>query len=202
MEKESRSSILSAIDSRTKLIALITLIAEMLFLGSLSTLPSEQTLYALLACAFILIISIIGIVYIEVIVEGSNKNATAPGANLEREKSTTSSQDQPTIPNIPVGLFNELSRSYLEKKVDLSDAQKKILNFIERETKVHDSVNQKTLESDFSEHKAKVYVYWRLEDLRYQGFITRFDTGDRRHGMPVFSYKLSSEYNDERGKGK
>jgi len=94
MEKENRSSILSAIYSRTKLIGLIALIAEALFLGALATLPSSQILFALLACAFILVICIVGIIYVEAIAERSSNSKTFLDAKHEREESTASSQEQ------------------------------------------------------------------------------------------------------------
>jgi len=64
--KESRVGILSTIDTKTKVLALIALIAEALFLGSLTVLPSDQTLYALITCAAILVVTIIGIVIVEI----------------------------------------------------------------------------------------------------------------------------------------
>ena len=67
MTQESKATILSKIDTKTKVLALVSLIAEALFLGSLATLPSDQTLYALITCAAILIITIIGIVIVEVV---------------------------------------------------------------------------------------------------------------------------------------
>ncbi|GBC61958.1 ABC transporter permease protein [Desulfonema ishimotonii] len=63
--EEKRSKILQIIDSRTKVMALISIIAEALFLGSLVILPSDQTLYALIACLSILIVTLIGITIIE-----------------------------------------------------------------------------------------------------------------------------------------
>lgn len=58
--------ILRTIDTKTKVLALISLLAEALFGASLTKLPKEQTLYALIVCAAILVITIIGIVIIEV----------------------------------------------------------------------------------------------------------------------------------------
>ena len=65
MAKEERKGILQALDTRTKLLGLISLIAEGLFIGSVVLLPENQVLYALIVCAAILVITILGIVRIE-----------------------------------------------------------------------------------------------------------------------------------------
>lgn len=65
MSKEKRTKILAVLDTRTKVLGLISLIAEALFLGSIFTLPKNHIIFALLICAVILIVTIIGIVIIE-----------------------------------------------------------------------------------------------------------------------------------------
>ena len=65
MVKEEREGILQALDTRTKLLGLIALIAEGLFLGAVTLLPKYQIIYALIVCATILVITILGIVRIE-----------------------------------------------------------------------------------------------------------------------------------------
>jgi hypothetical protein len=65
MTSEPRDGLLKGIDSRTKVLALVCLIVEALFLGSLVALPSDQTLYALITCAVILVVMILGIVFLE-----------------------------------------------------------------------------------------------------------------------------------------
>ncbi len=74
MMSESRSSILDAIDSKTKLLALIALIAEGAFVASLVVMPPDQVLYGLIVCAIILIVCIIGIV----IIDSKNVDKTLP----------------------------------------------------------------------------------------------------------------------------
>ena len=66
MAKESRRGLLSNIDTRTQVLALITLIAEALFIGSLVAIPSQHIIWAMVICAGILIMSIVGIIIIEV----------------------------------------------------------------------------------------------------------------------------------------
>ncbi|KPA17560.1 conserved hypothetical protein, membrane [Candidatus Magnetomorum sp. HK-1] len=88
--KEKKSNILSTIDTKTKVLALISLIAEALFLGSLPTLPSNHTVYALITCATILIISIIGIIMVELAEIKSSDKMKADNAqsfNLKKELS-------------------------------------------------------------------------------------------------------------------
>ena len=63
--REQKTKILTAIDSKTKLLALIALIAEALFISSIPILDNNDTIYALIICSVILIITIIGIAYFE-----------------------------------------------------------------------------------------------------------------------------------------
>ena len=66
MSNGKRSGILTTLDSKTKVMGLIALVAEALFLGSLATLPAEQTIWALTICAVILVITLVGMVVVEV----------------------------------------------------------------------------------------------------------------------------------------
>lgn len=65
MAEEKRKGILQALDTRTKVLGLIALISEGLFLGAATWLPENQVLYALIVCAVILVVTILGIVRIE-----------------------------------------------------------------------------------------------------------------------------------------
>jgi hypothetical protein len=65
MTREARGGLLKGIDTWTKVLALVGLIAEALFLGSVAALPSDQTLYALITCAVILVVIVLGIVFLE-----------------------------------------------------------------------------------------------------------------------------------------
>ena len=64
MAEEERKGILQALYTRTKVLGLTALIAEALFLGAATLLPEDQVLYALIVCATILVITILGIVRI------------------------------------------------------------------------------------------------------------------------------------------
>ncbi len=65
-DKKDWAGIISNVTTKTKVLALIALVAEALFLGALTRLQDQQLLYALFACAGILVVTIIGIVVVEV----------------------------------------------------------------------------------------------------------------------------------------
>lgn len=75
-------SILANLDTKTKVLGLIALIAEAFFLGALTVLRDQQLLFALIACAAILLVTIIGIVVIEV--------TEARGTKYDRNRLTPS----------------------------------------------------------------------------------------------------------------
>ena len=76
MAKKTWADIIKQIDTKTQVLALICLVAEALFAASLATLPKEQTIYALIVCAAILMLMIGGIVAIELF--GSRKPDSKP----------------------------------------------------------------------------------------------------------------------------
>lgn len=185
MANENRVNILQAIDSRTKVMALIALIAEALFLGSLATIPYSETLYALIACAVILVVTLGGIVLVEVTEIRTKRAALVP----DRE-------DSHSHLNIPENIRNELSLSFLIRRDRQSQGQRELLDFIEKRTTTGENVSQTELEDRFTKHIG--CVYWRLEALRYLGFLEKVDTGEHIDNKRRFSYKLSSEYKKER----
>jgi hypothetical protein len=65
MVEESRRSILSAIDSRNKVLALVTLVIEASFLGSIAALPTDRVFGALVVCAAIFAIVVVGVLVLE-----------------------------------------------------------------------------------------------------------------------------------------
>lgn len=62
---KGRPQLLDAITSRTKAIALITLIAEAMFLSGAAFLPEEQRLTAFIICGAILGVALIGCIFLE-----------------------------------------------------------------------------------------------------------------------------------------
>ncbi len=188
MSKEKRMNILEIIDSRTKVMALIALIAEALFLGSLATLPPGDVLYALIACAVILVVMLVGIIIVEV------TELRTKRSGLESDAKDSHSSD---FTNIPGNIRNELSLPFLVRRDKQSEGQRELLDFIEQRTAVGGSVSQTKLEERFTKHSGR-YVYWRLEVLRYLGFLEKMDTGEKHSDKPRFSYKLSTEYKKER----
>ena len=65
-DKKEWTKILANVNTKTKVLGLIALVAEALFLGALTVLRDQQLLFALFACAGILVVTIVGIVVIEV----------------------------------------------------------------------------------------------------------------------------------------
>jgi hypothetical protein len=65
MVKENRRSILGIIDTKTKVLALVTLVIEATFLGSIAALPKDMVFAALVVCALVFAIVVIGVVMIE-----------------------------------------------------------------------------------------------------------------------------------------
>lgn len=188
MPREKRMDILQAIDSRTKVMALIALIAEALFLGSLAAIPSHETLYALIACVVILVVTLAGIILIEVTeLRTKRAGSGSDGKDPHSDDGT----------NIPENIRQELSLPFVVRRDKQSEGQREILDFIERHTAVAESVSQTKLEEQFARHAGR-HVYWRLEVLRYLGFLEKVDTGERHGNKPRFSYRLSTEYRNER----
>jgi hypothetical protein len=65
MAKENRKAVLASIDTKTKVLALVTLVIEATFLGSIVALPKDKVFAALVVCAFVFAIVVIGVILIE-----------------------------------------------------------------------------------------------------------------------------------------
>jgi hypothetical protein len=63
--KEKWTDILRSLDSRTKVLGLIILVVEALFVAAIFVMPKEQIVYAIIICAVVLVVGILGIVRIE-----------------------------------------------------------------------------------------------------------------------------------------
>jgi hypothetical protein len=102
MSEENRdwAEILANVDTKTKVLGLIALVAEALFVAALAVLRGQYALYALCACATILVVTIIGIVIIEVT---ENRARSPQGGPLT-----------PTAGTPPSKLLNELINSAIE----------------------------------------------------------------------------------------
>lgn len=187
MSNENRMNILQAVDSKTKVMALIALIAEALFLGSLAALPASETLYALIACAVVLIVTLGGIVIIEV-----------AEIRTKRAASVTDGRDSQSYShlNIPENIRNEFRLSFLARRDGRSQKQRELLYFIEKHTAAGGNVSLEEIEERFKQNIN--CVYWRLENIMYLGFLEKVDAGEHVDSKSRFSYKLSSEYKKER----
>lgn len=130
MNGEKRSNILSQIDSKTKVLALITLIAEGLFLGSLVKLSANQIIYALIICASILVISIIGIVLIEL------KGDKQSSRNDTPLPSTTAKAEEPTRVfevDQAIDFYNQIAHKYDERNTDeLLEMHRSVIHEIDK----------------------------------------------------------------------
>lgn len=77
-DKKSWVAIIPALDTKTKVIGLIALVAEASFLGSLAKLPADQTLYALITCAVLFAISVVGMLSVEIVEKWSARTSSKP----------------------------------------------------------------------------------------------------------------------------
>ena len=80
-DKKEWAGILATVNTKTKVLGLIALVTDALFVAALTILRAQQLLFALLACAAILLVTIIGIVVVEVTevrAAGSNPNRLTP----------------------------------------------------------------------------------------------------------------------------
>jgi hypothetical protein len=65
MTSANRKRILDAVTTKTKVVALTTLIIETLFLSGVGFLPDEHRIYAFGICASLILVALVGIFYIE-----------------------------------------------------------------------------------------------------------------------------------------
>lgn len=65
MTNKDRKGILSVIDTKTKVLALVTLVIEATFIGSIAALPTDRVFWALVVCATIFAIVVVGVIVLE-----------------------------------------------------------------------------------------------------------------------------------------
>lgn len=100
MPKWDRKGILAAIDTKTKVLALVTLVIEASFLGSIAVLPNDQVFPALVVSAVVFTVVVIGIVAIELFELRSQKKRPAEV------------QPSPLTPDSP--LLNQIVRGAIQ----------------------------------------------------------------------------------------
>ena len=91
-DKKQWTAILGIVNTKTKVLALVLLVAGGLFSASLAVLRGQQLLFALFACAVILLVTIIGIVVMEVTearATGANRNRLTPSRGTPRSEFLT-----------------------------------------------------------------------------------------------------------------
>lgn len=109
---------------------------------------------------------------------------------------------------LPDSVREEIRQSFSVKKDNLAEDQRELLTHLEKQTKLQEEVAQSDLEKWFKDFNSRGkeecvhVVYWRLESLRYLGFVEKIDAGKKGwENTPRFSYKLSLGYARELGRG-
>ena len=129
-QKENRKGILSKLDTRTKVLGLVTLVLEATFLGSIAIMPAEQVLFALLAIAVVFVIVVIGIIFTEIAEIKSRKiKSRGPSQNIERSPLTP---DDPMLKSIIEGAMQTVCRGVT---VPTSPEEAKLRAFVFRADK-------------------------------------------------------------------
>jgi hypothetical protein len=149
-----------------------------------------------LLVSFVTLAALTGVVYVAAFLQGREISFWPPKIGAKPDKPTTSrdsSQSTDIQIQVPLSLRKELGLSFLVRKHRLgSGRQKDILDYIEKETSLHQLVSQDMVEEAFKEF-APSELYYRLEQLLLLGFLEKEQSGFIR-GYPRFTYRLSSEY--------
>jgi hypothetical protein len=122
--KEKLSETLRAISNRTRVLALISLIAEGLFVASLFTLPKEHVIFGLGICVAVLVIMILGIVILDRAESKESQNKTHTGT-LEKILAQLNQIEQNNAPN---GILERLSTQL--NRIEQSNARHETLEKI------------------------------------------------------------------------
>jgi hypothetical protein len=93
---------------------------------------------------------------------------------------------------------DELTRSFTARRAGLTGSQTRILVFIEQEGFRQRFVSQDTIETKFDKY-GKSEIFYRLEQLRFLGFLERQRVGRDESGYDRFTYRLSAGYQKELG---
>lgn len=154
-----------------------------------------------LLVSFVTLAALTGVVYVAAFLQGREISFWPPKIGAKPDKPPTSrdssnaegSQSTDIQIQVPLSLRKELGLSFLVRKHRLgSGRQEDILDFIEKETSLHQLVSQDMVEEAFKEF-APSELYYRLEQLLLLGFLEKEQSGFIR-GYPRFTYRLSSEY--------
>lgn len=135
MRNRNWADILAKLDTKSKVIALIALIAEALFVAALFKLPEDQILWALITCGIILILAIVAIMYIK------NEHQTSM---KPLESTSESLQDYTKIFQISdaVEFFNKVAHRYDERNsIELLETHRSVINEIEKRINMKTPIN-------------------------------------------------------------
>ncbi len=118
--REDRPGILARIDTKTKVLALVTLVLEGTFLASVAALPKEQILLALVVVAVVFVVVVVGIFVVErAEIERGSARETVVGSPL--------TPDSPMLRSIVEGAIHTVCRGVT---VPLSPEDAKLRAFI------------------------------------------------------------------------
>lgn len=88
----------------------------------------------------------------------------------------------------------ELKASFVGKRARIGSKQGQILDFIIHERRTRAMIPQEEIYGAFS--KFQTDLYYRLEQLRYLGFISRKQIG-KKGMVPIYGWSLSEKYKAE-----
>ncbi len=97
---------------------------------------------------------------------------------------------------IDKSLQEVLSMSFAEKLLSIGETQNNILNIIRKESVPHGFVSQPMLEKILANKYSAPELYYRLEQLRFLGFIEKEEI-DVRGEKLSYKYRLTSAYKKE-----
>src|SRR5215471_15911769 len=109
MRRESRKGILDSLDTKTKVIGLVTIVLEVTYLASLKVLESSEVIWALIVSALVFVTVIIGVIVLEV---QENKGRASTGV-LQASPFTP---DSPFLKAIIEGAMHTVCRSVTTPK--------------------------------------------------------------------------------------
>jgi hypothetical protein len=109
-------------------------------------------------------------------------------------KSSTQSSVGQELEGVPT----ELLKPFVARVNNLTEPQRRILSYIDREGAGHNLVSQDMLETKFNQYN-KGEIYYRLEQLYLLGLVEKQRVGQTERGIERYTYRLSSAYRQQLG---
>jgi hypothetical protein len=117
-------------------------------------------------------------------------------AEAEKIRQDLQTGTDPGVKNIR--LPKEYTLSFPARRETLGQTQGSILKYMVTNSQGGRWINQATLNAKFEYMKGSE-LFYRLEYLRFLGFLESQITGQDKNGIDQFSYRLSEEYQKEIG---